>query len=166
MLDIDRILVPIDFSEHAEAALAHAVELARTHDAQLMLLHVIEDPTFPSFYGAGAAMLYDDLPNLKSRAEDALTEWADGIDEPSPRTTTHVVQGGAGSAIVAFCTERRADLIVISSLGRTGLKRVMLGSVTEHVVRKAPCAVFVLKSATSSLVPGRPPLETASESAP
>ncbi len=166
MLEINRILVPIDFSDHAQAALAHAVELARTHDAQLMLLHVIEEPTFPSFYGAGAAMLYDELPDVEARARDALEAWADGISEPRPRTTTHVAQGGAGPTIVGFGTERRADLIVIASLGRTGLQRIMLGSVAERVVREAPCAVFVLKSSTSSLVPGRPPVETSADAEP
>lgn len=166
MLDIQRILVPIDFSDHAEAALAHAVELARTHDARLLLLFVVEEPAFPSFYGAGAATLYDELPDVSARAQEALDEWADKIREPRPRTSTHVEKGSPGPAIVAFAEERRADLIVIASLGRTGLERMMLGSVAEKVVRKAPCSVFVLKSSTSSLVPGRSPVETSANAEP
>lgn len=166
MLRIERILVPIDFSDHAEAALAHAVELARTHDARLLLLHVLEEPSFPSFYGAGAAALYEEQPDLEARATDALQDWAAGIDAPQPPTTEHVIQGAAGSSIVAFADERRVDLIVIASLGRTGLQRVMLGSVAGQVVREASCSVFVLKSTTSSLVPGRPPVETSSHSEP
>lgn len=166
MLNIERILVPIDFSDHAEAALAHAVELARAHDARLWLLHVIEEPTFPSFYGAGAAALYDEPPDLEARAEDALEDWVAGIDVPRPLASTHVTHGTAGSSIVAFADERGADLIVIASLGRTGLKRVMLGSVAGRVVRRASCSVFVIKSATSSLVPGRPPVETSAHGEP
>jgi len=166
MLHIERILVPIDFSDHAEAALAHAVELARTHDARLLLLHVLEEPSFPSFYGAGVAALYEEQPDLEERATDALQDWVAGIDAPQPATTTHVIQGATGSSIVAFTDERGADLIVIASLGRTGLQRVMLGSVAEQVVREASCSVFVLKSATSSLVPGRPPVETSSHGEP
>ena len=165
MLDIKRILVPVDFSDHAEAALAHAVELGRTHDAQLLLLFVVEEPAFPSFYGAGAAMLYDDLPDVRERAQEALDEWASNIDEPRPRMSTHVAEGPAGPTIVEFAEEWQADLIVIASLGRTGLERMMLGSVAEKVVREASCPVFVLKSSTSSLVPGRSPVETSADAA-
>lgn len=166
MLRIERILVPIDFSDHAEAALAHAAELAQTHDARLMLLHVLEPPTFPSFYGAGAATLYEHPPDLESRARDALKDLASNVDASQRTVSMHVVQGSAGPSIVAFADEREVDLIVIASLGRTGFKRVLLGSVAGRVVRNASCSVFVVKSATSSLVPGRPPVETSADAEP
>jgi nucleotide-binding universal stress UspA family protein len=166
MLRIERILVPVDFSDHAEAALAHAVELARTHHAHLLLLHVLEEPSFPSFHGAGAAALYEEQPDLKVRATDALQDWVAAIDAPQPPTTAHVIEGATGPSIVAFAEERGADLIVLAALGRTGLQRVLLGSVAGQVVREASCSVFVLKSATSSLVPGRPPVETSDHGEP
>lgn len=160
MLTLHHILVPVDFSEHAAVALAHAVELARAHDATIDLLHVIEEPTFPSFYGAGQAVLYDEKPDLQARAHEAMDELMASFDPPRPTVAYHVAAGRAGAAILDFADQHRVDLIVISTHGRTGVQRLMLGSVAQKVVGHAPCSVFVVKSAVSSLVPGRPPVDS------
>lgn len=154
MLSIDRILVPVDFSEHAEVALTHAVELAHTHDAELMLLHVVEDPSFPSFYGTGAVTLYGKVPDLEERARDALETLVADLETETPSIETHVVRGRAGTAIVAFVDEHDVDLVVIASRGLSGVDRVLMGSVAEKVVRRASCPIFVIKSGTKSLVQG------------
>ncbi len=155
MLRIDRILVPIDFSEPAEQALDHAAELARTYEAQLWLLHVVEEPAFPSFYGAGAMALYGKLPDLDRRARAALAERAAGLGETVRPVQTHVVRGNASASIVAFAEEQDIDLIVIASRGLSGVRGVLLGSVAEKVVRRAPCPVLVVRGDVKSLVSGR-----------
>lgn len=159
MLTINTILAPVDFSAHARLAVAHAVELARTHDATLHLLHVVEEPSFPSFYGAGSAVMYDEPPDLEGRAQEALRELTDTIDDPEPAVELHVTTGEAGPSIVEEAAALGSDVIVIAGLGRTGIERLMLGSVAQQVVRRASCAVFVVKSATSSLVAGWEPVD-------
>lgn len=163
MLAINHILVPTDFSDHAEAALAHAVELARTHDATVHLLHVVETPAFPSFYGAGAVALYEEIPDLEAKAHDALGDLARTVEGSPPPIKIHVETGTPGASIVAFADEHAMDLIVIAAQGRTGLERLVLGSVAEKVVRGARCSVFVVKSTSSSLVSGRPPVAASDE---
>lgn len=166
MLAIDRILVPIDFSEHSELALAHALELARTYDAQLVLVHVVEDPSFPSFYGVGAVTLYGKTPDLEQRAHNALKAMATDLAEEDVSVETHVRKGRAASSILTVVDEHDIDMVVIASRGLSGVERVLLGSVAAKVTRRSPCPVLVVKSITTSLVPDRTPGVTASEAAP
>jgi len=167
MLDIDAILMPVDFSPHARLAAAHAAQLATTHDATLHLLHVLEEPRFPSFYGAGSAVMYDEPPDLEARAHEALDELASTITDGSGlRVQRHVATGKAGPAILETAESLGVDLIVIAGLGRTGLDRLLLGSVAQDVVQHAPCSVFVVKTNRFSLVTGWEPIDTASSSDP
>jgi nucleotide-binding universal stress UspA family protein len=165
MLDISTILMPVDFSPHARLAAAHAAQLATTHNATLHLLHVLEEPSFPSFYGAGSAVMYDEPPDLEARARDALQDLAGAITDASePPVQVHVTDGEASLMILETARSLGIDLIVIAGLGRTGLNRLLLGSVAQDVVQHAPCAVFVVKTNRSSLVAGWEPIETAAPS--
>ncbi len=172
MLDIDAILMPVDFSPHARLAAAHAAHLATTHDATLHLLHVLEAPSFPSFYSAGSAVMYDEPPDLEARARAALQDLADAItdgpgpitDDAMPSVQLQVADGEAKLTILEMAESLGVDLIVIAGLGRTGLNRLLLGSVAQDVVQHAPCAVFVVKTNHSSLVPGWEPIESAAPS--
>jgi nucleotide-binding universal stress UspA family protein len=160
MLAIDAILMPVDFSPHARLAAAHAAQLATTHDATLHLLHVLEAPSFPSFYGAGSAVMYDEPPDLDARAHDALADLADAITEGQRLPVElRVATGEAAPTILETAESLDVDLIVIAGLGRTGLDRLLLGSVAQNVVRHASCAVFVVKTNQSSLVTGWEPIE-------
>lgn len=146
MLNIRRVLVPIDFSEHSVRALAHAGALAATHDAALTLLHVIEDPTFPAFYGAASAV-YGPSPDLTDEADAALQELADEVDLGAvPSVTCEVQTGRAAPGVIDWAEAHDTDVIVLSSHGLTGLKRLLMGSVAEKVVQRAPCPVFVVKA--------------------
>lgn len=97
MLKIERILVPIDFSVHATCALAHAGEIAAMHEAALERLHVIEEPTFPSFYNAGYEAAYGAAPDLEGEARSALerlVETAQGADASATASATTSGTGG------------------------------------------------------------------------
>ena len=72
MISFKKILIPTDFSKIAKEALDYAFELASIHHAQLDVLHVFEEPAFPSFYGAGALMVYGKVPDIKDQALTAL----------------------------------------------------------------------------------------------
>lgn len=147
MMDrIKKILVPTDFSDMAKQAVQFAHELAGLHDATLEIIHVFEEPAFPSFYGAGALMLYGQVPDLRKQTVTALEEIAGTLKEKGgAKVYTHLLDGHAANQICQFAEENEIDLIVIPTHGLTGFKHVLLGSVTERVVREAHCPVFVYK---------------------
>ena len=141
---LKKILVPIDFSVCSKKALQYALPLAKEHQAALTLLHVIA----PAYQMGGeyAGIDYAALQaGIKTGCERELAELA-ASEVPDEVPATTVVQVGAPShEIVAAARKLGADLIVIATHGRTGLKHVFLGSVVEHVVQRAPCPVLVVR---------------------
>ena len=139
MAQFKHILCPVDFSPCARAALTMATELAASSSAALMLAHVWEISPYvaPGVLSAGAA-----VETLLEDAEAQLAEWA-----ASAKTThTTLVRGVPWAEIVRLLEhDRTYDLTVLATHGRTGLKRVLVGSVAERVVRHAPCAVLVVR---------------------
>ncbi len=142
---LHRILVPFDFSKLSEQGVQHALELGEVHGAQLDILHVVEEPAFPSFFKLGAMRIYGMVPNLEKVAWTAL-EKRFGSPGAQPNLHFHVVKGKADVEIIRFATEHETDLIVMTSHGLTGLQHVLLGSVAEKVVKLAPCPVLVVKA--------------------
>lgn len=144
MPEIRKILLPTDFSPRAETAKAYAIKLAATFGADLHLLHVLQDPiaVVPES-GLAVAPPAVNMPDLTRAAEEALA----GITIPAPaRIAASVVRSGLpAEEIVRYAGEAGIDLIVQGTHGRTGLAHVLLGSVAEKVVRKAPCAVLTVR---------------------
>jgi nucleotide-binding universal stress UspA family protein len=150
---IDRVLVPVDLSEQSTLVVDHATALAEAYGASIDLLHVVEEATFPSAYGMDP--LTSAQPDVQERAREALETLAEEMEAFSEPVDTHVLAGYAARDIVDFAEEHASDLIVMATHGRTGLQRFLIGSVTEKVVRSAPCPVFTVKSFGKSLVPRR-----------
>lgn len=152
---IRRILVPVDFSAGSRVAVAHAAELAREAGAELHLLHVIVVEGHPDFYFPLSTAPAFRLPELREEGEDALLEMAGGHRTERVQVLTRVEVGRPADEIVAAAESLEADLICMSSHGRTGLERTLLGSVTEGVARKASCPVLVVKGHAKSLLADR-----------
>ena len=150
---IDRVLVPVDLSDQSALVVDHAVGLASSYGAPIDLLHVVEEAAFPTAYGLDP--LTPTQPDVQERATEALEALAAEVDNFDAPINTHVLTGYAARDIVDFAEENAADLIVMATHGRTGLQRFLIGSVTEKVVRSAPCPVFTVKSFGKSLVPRR-----------
>lgn len=148
---IERILVPVDFSEHARLALAHAAALADELGAHLDALHTVYDVNVPSAYGLEPLGVVG--PEVLDRSREALARLVAEVVAPGTRWEAHTEVGYAASDIVSFAERRGADLIVMATHGWTGLKHFVLGSVTEKVVRHAPCPVFRVHSFGRSLLP-------------
>ena len=148
MLPFKRILCPTDFSEPALTALKRADELARHFSAELLVAHVIppvpghlaaaDPPVAPSF----------DIPlfqqELAVYAEKVLKELVSHQVSPEVRTRDLVTTGEAASEILRIARQEHADLIVISTHGLTGWRRLVFGSVAEKVVRQATCPVLTI----------------------
>jgi len=150
---IERILVPIDFSDYAEDALRQATELARLYDAQLDLLHVIEENLHPAFYVGGVQSIYDVQPDIEEKVRERLQEtWQDVEVGTEIAAEMHVSDGQAAREIMRFAKNRQIDLVVMSTHGRTGLEHFLMGSVAEKVVRHAAVPVVTVKAFGKSLL--------------
>ena len=150
-----QILLPTDFSGCANYALPYAAAIARATQASIICLHVVE-PVVPA---VGYTGLADPMPiadmsdQLEDSAERELPRLTDCEELNGLEVEEVIVHGDAAAQIVRVAGEREADLIVISSHGRTGLGRMIFGSTAEAVVRHASCPVLVVK----------PPQEEASD---
>jgi nucleotide-binding universal stress UspA family protein len=132
-----KILFPTDFSHAGDAALSHAATLARESDATLLIVHV-EEP-LPAYVGEG----YYGLPNPPNPEVRRMLE---AIKPPEDVKYAHVLLvGDPASEIVRLATEEKVDLIVLGTHGRTGLTRLLMGSVAEQIVRRAACPVLTFK---------------------
>lgn len=136
MIRISKILYPTDFSSHSNQAYFHAVALAEKHGANLTIAFVYS----PSFLGAA-----------EFHGEAADQEyWRNQLEQirpVDPRIPVHHVflEGDPASEIVRYAVDAGVDLIVMGTHGRTGLERLLMGSVAEKVMREARCSVLVVK---------------------
>jgi universal stress protein A len=140
MIDLKRILVPTDFSPTSEAALRYGIALARAFNARLSLLHIPEHPgeAAEAEYPIG---IYEMMKNAANeRLGGLLTK--EQAHDLKPEYTMRI--GNAAHEIVRFAAERNIDLIVMGTHGREGVARVLVGSVAETVVRRAPCPVLTV----------------------
>ncbi|HTV24478.1 MAG TPA: universal stress protein [Polyangiaceae bacterium] len=146
----EKIMVPVDFSEHSTLAFGHARLLASAFGAELELVHVVEQVvhSHPSFWSAEPA-LADELHQQSIRSAEALV--ADLVhkhaDELGQDIVPRIVSGSLPGALADYATESDTDLIVLSTHGRTGFARWLMGSVSERVLRVAPCSVLVVRGA-------------------
>lgn len=146
-MQIRSILLPTDFSECANFALSYAASLARTFQARIICVHVIE-PIVPTVGYTGISEplpIADISEQLEDSAERELPKLGECDECAGLDIEETIVHGEAASEIVRVAKERGIDLIVISSHGRTGLGRILFGSTAEAVVRHASCPVLVVK---------------------
>jgi universal stress protein A len=141
-MNLEHILVPIDFSEGSESALCCALEIAEKFGSHLTLLHVLTPLPAPAS-DAGLPMT-ESTGALKHSAKKELNNLAQLIGA-RVKAQTKVVAGVAWNEIVEFAKKDDAGLIIMSTHGRTGLKHVFMGSVAERVVRHAGCPVLVVR---------------------
>ncbi|MCC6706664.1 MAG: universal stress protein [Gammaproteobacteria bacterium] len=136
------VLLPTDFSNHAEAACAAGLEMAQRDGAQVIVLHVL--PLSDLVIGEYPIVMVDQLQaDLTADAEKRLQAWK---DKQSVKVESLVLWGNPALDICRIAEERKADLIVTSTHGRTGLAHLFMGSVAERVVRHAPCSVLVVRA--------------------
>jgi nucleotide-binding universal stress UspA family protein len=146
VIDLHRILVPTDFSKFSEVALDYAVALAEKFAAELYLLHVVQDLSL--FVPDAVALtppIGPPLDEFMTAARAALDRVV--RDKHLERLTVHreIREGTTFYEIIRAAREMQIDLIVMGTHGHTGFAHVLLGSVTEKVVRKAPCPVLTVR---------------------
>jgi nucleotide-binding universal stress UspA family protein len=150
-LKIKYILVPIDFSAPSKKALDYAVPFAEQFGAKLTLLHVVEPVATPDFANSFPLMMENDklIASCKAQLQSLVKRSA--ID-PKLVEKTLVCRGRSFHEITDAARTLKADLIILSTHGYTGLKHALLGSTAERVVRHAPCPVLVVREREQEFV--------------
>lgn len=157
---VRRVLVPVDCSDASDAAVQHGKELAQTYGAEIDLLHVVEEPSYPFAYGPDLASF--PTREVVERVEEQLAEIAReeiGYEHVMVQAAT----GSSSSEILNYVKEHDVDLVVMATHGRTGLDHILLGSVAERVLRQSPVPVFTVEPDRRLLVPSRQTTAAAGE---
>ncbi len=145
MRSIRHILHPTDFSSSAETATDYAIELAAKFQAELTLLHVYTLQIYIGPLGESYPLSPETVHKIQDDSERALDKIRQRASSAGVRARTINTDGIASNVIVATAQEAKADLIVIGTHGRTGIKHFLLGSVAEQVLRRACCPVLTVR---------------------
>lgn len=140
----DRILIPTDKSKAVSPAIETAIQLAETHDATLHILYIVDQPTSVSGTGEGVPGLDNLLDTLEKEGQEATSEIAARANDRGIEAATAVRRGNPHDDILTYAEENEIDVIVMGTHGRTGVKRALLGSVTEDVVRHSKIPVLTV----------------------
>jgi nucleotide-binding universal stress UspA family protein len=162
MIEIKKILCPVDFSDFSRRALDHAVAVARWYTSKVVALHVVSRGSDVTTLAPYAGPIVPEPIGLTAAERDSLNadlaafvaaEAAEGVG-----IELAVTQGTVVGEILREAKARSADLLVMGSHGRTGFERLMLGSVTEKVLRKVTCPVLTVPRHVPDAVPAGPGL--------
>ncbi|MGE0824902.1 MAG: universal stress protein [Candidatus Binatia bacterium] len=141
----NKIVVPVDFSDHSEKALEWALTLAQARNTPLVLCHVIARPPM-EWLGRSSLDEHKIEDGLRAEAEKRLQ--AQTARQAIPIRSVVVYGGPPATEICRLAEEEQADLIVMGTQGKTGLSHLLMGSVAERVVRHAPCPVLTVRVPT------------------
>jgi nucleotide-binding universal stress UspA family protein len=139
MLPIRKILCPTDFSDSAQAAFELACALARDYQASLVVLHVTPPPSAYAVDGIAIPIPVEEPYELRARLVQLYPV------DPGVEVDYRILDGDAGDQIVHTARAAKVDVIVMSTHGRSGFTRLLMGSVAESVMRHAPCPVLTVR---------------------
>ncbi len=138
-MNVQHILVPLDFSSDAEQALDDALGLAQQFQARLTLMHVVHIPVITE------VDLSPYFAEMEASAQQGMETYQKRVEAAGRPVDTVLVRGTPFREIVETARTKQVDLIVMGTHGRTGMQHVLIGSVAERVVRLAPCPVMVTR---------------------
>ena len=150
------VVAPVDLSEASAEAARHAAALAETYHARLDLLFVVDTALVGSAKVPFSGVIHVAADEVRQNAEAALRQQAEALRAEFPgagEVGVEVRMGRPATAVATFVEEGEADLLVIGTHGRSGLDRLLVGSVAQEVVRAAPCPVFTVKTHGRRILP-------------
>jgi len=150
--DLEKFLVPLDFSGHSVKALGYAKEFAHKYGAGLQILHVIENQASSIHYAIGMHTVMKINEEIQEKVRDELKKAFKNAGGPDVPAKFYVTEGNAKKDIVEFAQKFRSDLIFIPSHGLSAIEELLLGSTTEKVVRHSVCPVFTVPAFGRSIV--------------
>jgi nucleotide-binding universal stress UspA family protein len=142
---INKVLVPIDFSDYSKSSLKYAVNFAQHFNASLILVYVVEPVIYPPDFSMGQIAIPTPGLEMDKRASEELDKLAEQ-DIPSGLKVKKIIKTGKPFVeIIETAAEEDVDIIIIATHGHTGVEHILFGSTAEKVVRKAPCPVLTLR---------------------
>lgn len=147
MAEINRVVVPVDFSNNTDKVIKYGLSIADKLGAQVLFFHVIHDfqgydmmLVHPSFLGM--------TKDLEQKAEDRMAALVKEYGQREKGVTGNVVIGDAADEIISYAKLEQADMIIIGTHGVKGLEKILIGSTADRVVKRAPCPVLVFNPFT------------------
>jgi nucleotide-binding universal stress UspA family protein len=157
MIEIRRVLCPVDFSDHSRRALDHALAIAKWYHATVTLLHVSPLMPVAAYAPASGMPPYAGLsPEGRQALVHSMRRFAEREAGAGAPVELEIAEGHTAATILARASELPADLLVLGTHGRSGFERWVLGSVTEKVLRKAVCPVLTVPRGVGDVVPVGP----------
>ena len=141
MQDIRQIIVPVDFHQHTDELVEFAIGIANKMDAKLTFLHLVGEIGYHSEIRPESVKLIDE--EFRSHAEKKMGELLEKNRGICPGCTGMVVMGDAAEGVVNYAKDKNVDLIIIGTHGTRGIKKILLGSVAERVLKSAHCPTLV-----------------------
>jgi len=142
---INRILVPIDFSEYSKNALKYAVPMAEQAAASLYLIYVVEPTVYPADLGFGQVVMPGVEDELREKGSDELKGLIEKEIGSRVKASSTVRTGKPHQEILLEAEEKNIDLIVMATHGHTGVEHMLFGSTAERIVRNARCPVLTIR---------------------
>ncbi|HMN26111.1 MAG: universal stress protein [Ignavibacteriaceae bacterium] len=142
---IKKVLVPIDFSDYSKSALRYAVSFARSFNAEIILIYVVEPIIYPPDFSMGQIAMPTINTDWDTRAKEELDKLAKNEITSNGKVKTIIKTGKPFAEIIETAKEEDIDLIIIATHGHSGVEYILFGSTAEKVVRKAPCPVLTLR---------------------
>jgi universal stress protein A len=136
------ILCPTDFSEESYRAIEYGLRFAKISEGTLLLAHIIHVPSGELYKPDGHVLTFDEAQN---RGMALLEELRNTRLGGYPKSELLVDIGDPFEQLMAIATERKVDMIITATHGRSGLEHLVMGSVAEKIIRHAPCPVFVVR---------------------
>ena len=154
MIKLKKVLVPTDFSESARHALTYGISFAREYEAELTLLHVVENLTVGYASDLFPVPMAEVFQEISGYARAELTKLGAEVRKRDVAVAEQVVQGKPSAEIIRFARETEVDMIVLGTHGKGVLDQALFGSTTERVVRRAPCPVLTVRLSEHEFVDG------------
>jgi len=142
---INKVLVPIDFSDYSKSALKYAVNFAKSFNAEILLIYVVEPIIYPPDFSMGQIAMPTINTDWDNRAKEELDKLAKNEITNNGNVKTIIKTGKPFAEIIETAKEEDIDLIIIATHGHSGVEYILFGSTAEKVVRKAPCPVLTLR---------------------
>lgn len=142
---VNKILVPIDFSDYSKNSLKYAIFMAKEFNSELALVYVVEPVIYPPDFSMGQVVFPTTDHDMYGRANEELDKLAKSEIPQEIKVKIIIKTGKPFIEIIETAKEENADLIIIATHGHTGVEHILFGSTAEKVVRKAPCPVLTLR---------------------
>ena len=159
MLEIQQVIVPVDFNKHSDTLAEFALSFAHKWDAKLTFIHVMKQ--LPNYKDYDSHILSKLEINILVHAQKEMGDFMGKIKSCGRGCDGEVLTGVAVDAIIAYAQDKMADLIIISTHGAQGIKKVLLGSVADRVIKGAHCPTLVFNPYKSAMeYEACPPMNT------